>query len=158
MAFGGLAYEAWPRRQDQTRRVILLKPGTYMNNSGQAVRELASFFKADPSQLLVVLDDLALEPGQLRMRPEGSAGGQKGLADVLARLGTMQVPRLRIGIGAAPGRMDPADYVLGQVTQAQFEVLGPALTRAAEAVEDWLFEPIQAAMEKYNRKLEDPAD
>lgn len=153
--FGGLVCEARPcRPQGGTRRVVLLEPMTYMNCSGQAVQEMAAFYKAELHEILVVLDDMALPVGQLRARAGGSAGGQKGLTDVLAKLGSQQVPRLRIGIGAPPGRMDGADFVLSRFADAEQEIIEVAIVQAAEAVEDWVFRGLDFVMERYNRKDE----
>jgi PTH1 family peptidyl-tRNA hydrolase len=136
----------------ETRRVMLLEPYTYMNLSGRAVQEMAAFYKAEPQDLLVVLDDMALPTGRLRFREGGSAGGHKGLADILAALGTGQVPRLRIGIGVPPGRMDAADFVLSRFSADEAESIEHAVAQAAEAVEDWVFRGVKYAMDTYNRK------
>lgn len=135
------------------RRVTLLAPMTYMNESGRSVRKLLDFYKADPSDVLIVLDDMALPVGQLRIRPSGSAGGHNGLDDVIRVCGTMEVPRLRIGIGPSPGIMDPKDYVLGKFAKSELEEIGCGIQLAADAVEDWIFGDLLQVMEKYNRKL-----
>ena len=152
-AFQGRLDDVRVERSARTARVFLLEPHTYMNRSGQAVRQLVDFYKVDDlSSLLVVLDDLALDVGRLRLRGDGSAGGHNGLADVLACLGTTLVPRLRIGIGAKPPLMDQADYVLSAFAAEEEEQMGPAVQRAAQAVEDWLFLGLTRAMEIYNAK------
>ena len=154
-AFGGRVYDARPSRQDAgARRVMLFEPHTYMNRSGRAVQELAAFYKAAAGDMLVVLDDLNLPLGRLRARASGTAGGQKGLADVLQALGTQDVPRLRIGIGQPPPRMDATDFVLSVFTEDEEEVIGVAVAQAADAVEDWLFSGLTLVMEKYNRKAD----
>ncbi len=154
-AFGGQLREARPIGPDGTpRRVMLLTPQTYMNRSGSPVQELASYYKAAGEDLMIVLDDMNLPTGMVRARASGSAGGQKGLADILAKLGTRDVPRLRIGIGAPPGRMDGADYVLGRFTEAEEEAVGPAIVTAADAVEAWLARGMTFVMDRYNRKAE----
>lgn len=135
--------------------VTMLAPQTYMNRSGQAVRQMVDFYKASPQDVLVVMDDMALEPGRLRFRLTGSAGGHNGLADILRALGSDQVPRLRVGIGSAPGRMDPADWVLGKFTAKEREIIDVAEQQAADAVEDWLTAPAENVMEKYNRRPEE---
>jgi PTH1 family peptidyl-tRNA hydrolase len=141
---------------DDATPVTMLAPQTYMNRSGQAVRQMLDFYKASPHDLLVVMDDMALELGRLRFRTDGSAGGHNGLADILQALGSDEVPRLRVGIGQAPGRMDPADWVLGKFTAKEREIIDVAEQQAADAVEDWLGEtPPQKIMETYNRKPED---
>jgi PTH1 family peptidyl-tRNA hydrolase len=154
-AFGGQMSEARPTRGGAgERRVRLLEPHTYMNRSGLAVREMAAFYKADVEEILVVLDDMNLPVGRLRARSGGSAGGQKGLADVMARLGTDRVPRLRIGIGQPPAFMDGVDYVLSRFTPDEEEIVAEAVETAADAVEDWVFCGLSFVMDKYNRKAE----
>src|SRR5437870_3190804 len=108
-----------------------VKPQTYMNVSGEAVRGFSDFYKVGASDILVVCDDLALPCGQLRLRAGGSSGGQKGLESVIAHLGTQQFPRLRVGIGAAPPYMDAADYVLGQFGGEERPLIEAAVERAA---------------------------
>ena len=157
LAFGGRVFEARPQRGDASARVMLLQPHTYMNGSGTAVRELVGFYKVPLDNLLVVLDDLALGLGQLRLRPDGSAGGQKGLAHVIEQLGSTKVPRLRVGIGAPPRGMDAVDYVLQMFAKAELETVESAVRQAAAAVEHWLFEGIVPAMDKHNRKLDEPS-
>ncbi len=151
-AFGGKLYNARLQRGTKQQMAMLLKPLTYMNRSGQAVREMAAFYKADPDQILVVLDDLALPTGRLRARAGGSAGGHNGLADVLEALGHTQMPRLRIGIGPARPDMDSADFVLRPFEADEAEIIETAAKRAADAVEDWVFNGIEFVMDKYNGK------
>jgi len=152
-AFGGEVCDARPARPgDGERRVLLLEPHTYMNRSGLAVREMAEFYKARLEEILVVLDDMNLPPGRLRARPGGSAGGQKGLADVLVRLGGEEVPRLRIGIGRPPPTMDGVDFVLTKFDEDEEEMIEIVVQTAADAVEDWVFCGLAFVMEKYNRK------
>jgi PTH1 family peptidyl-tRNA hydrolase len=152
-AFDGRLYEARPTIAGVPRRVLLFQPHTFMNLSGSAVASLMRYHKADGRDLLVVLDDMALPVGQLRFRPGGSSGGHKGLADVLEALGGPQVPRLRIGIGAAPAEMDGADYVLTVFGPQEREIMGQALQQAVLAVEDWIAAGPAGVMEKYNRKV-----
>ncbi len=152
--FEGLTWDYhFARPGAPLRRVTLLAPMTYMNDSGRSVRKLMDYYKADVSELLVVLDEMALPVAQLRLRPGGSAGGHNGLDDIVRACGTNDVPRLRIGIGAAPGVMEPSDYVLGKFGKDELEDIGSAIQLAADAVEDWLFGDISKVMEKYNRKL-----
>jgi PTH1 family peptidyl-tRNA hydrolase len=159
--FDGLVWDtrlAPPRRIDapaaEPVKVTLLAPMTYMNRSGRAVRQMLDFYKADASDgsVLVVMDDIALPTGRLRLRPGGSAGGQKGLADVLQTCGTSEIHRLRVGIDAPPGRMDAADYVLGKFSDKEEEIIGPAIHQAADIAEDWLFIGIDKLMETCNRR------
>ena len=149
-AFGGRLYHARLQRGPEQRQAMLLKPLTYMNRSGWAVQEMSAFYKADPDQILVVLDDMALPTGRLRARAGGSAGGHNGLADVLEALGRTQMPRLRIGIGQAPPDMDSADFVLRAFEADEKEIIETAVQQAADAVEDWVFNGIQFVMDKYN--------
>jgi len=156
--FGGRVYDARPVRPgDGMRRVLLFEPHTYMNRSGQAVREMATFYKAAPGDLLIVVDDMNLPLGRLRARAGGSAGGQKGLADILRALGTPDVPRLRIGIGRPPAQWDAVDYVLSRFGADEQPVIDAAIDRAAEAVEDWVFHGLPFVMGRYNRKPDEPA-
>ncbi len=154
-AFSGQVADAVltvPGDSARTQKVTLLAPATYMNRSGKAVGELAAFYKAEPQDMLIVLDDFSLPLGQLRARADGSAGGHNGLADILAVLGTQQTPRLRIGIGLPPGQMDPADFVLSRFGKDEQEVIDIAVQTAADAVEAWLFNGIRFVMDNYNRK------
>ena len=111
------------------QRLMLAKPQGYMNLSGLSVQSLVSFYKIDLSDLMVVFDDLDLPIGKLRLRPFGGAGGHNGMRSIIARLGSDQFPRLRVGIDRPPGRMDPADYVLHDFTAAEEEIM--AATRRA---------------------------
>ncbi|MBN1553258.1 MAG: aminoacyl-tRNA hydrolase [Phycisphaerae bacterium] len=154
-AFEGRLWRAEPARGGRIRRVRLLAPGTYMNCSGRSVRKMLEYYKASPDAMLVVLDDMALELGRLRVRPGGSAGGHNGLDDILRVCGTTDVPRLRIGVGQSPGVMDPKDYVLSAFGEKETEDIGAAIEQAADAVEMWIFEDIAKVMETYNRKMQD---
>ena len=130
--------------------VLLVWPLTWMNLSGSCVLAARDFYKIDPSNVLVVCDDFNLRAGTLRMRPGGSGGGQNGLADVLRRLGTQEVPRLRIGIGPVPPGWKPADYVLGRFAKTERLEFASLLERAADAAEEWVSVGIQSAMNRYN--------
>jgi PTH1 family peptidyl-tRNA hydrolase len=147
-AFGGELYDV--RRP--SGRAMLFAPHTYMNRSGEAVKGLLAFYKASPAKLLVVMDEMALPQGVIRARAKGSAGGHNGLADVLRLLETPEVPRLRVGIGAPPGPVDPVHYVLGKFDKKEMERMVPAIETAADAVETWLAEGIRTVMDRYNRK------
>jgi PTH1 family peptidyl-tRNA hydrolase len=131
-------------------RVALLKPITFMNRSGLTVGEARTFFKLEPADVLVLVDDLALPVGQIRLRATGSAGGHNGLKDVERVLGTRDYPRLRIGIDRPPGGIPQVDYVLGKFTTEQSDALIPALPRACDAAETWLAEGIEPAMNQVN--------
>ena len=131
------------------RRVLLLKPETFMNLSGRSVGQAVRFFKLPVTDLLVVCDDLSLPVGKLRLRPGGSDGGQKGLRDIAAHLGTDQFPRLRIGIGDNEG-VDAADYVLSRFRSAERNAIDDALILASQAVAVWVTQGIDAAMNRFN--------
>ena len=130
--------------------VLLLWPLTWMNLSGSAVLAARDFYKIVESDMLVVCDDFNLPLDTLRLRSSGSAGGQNGLADILTRLGTTSVPRLRLGIGPVPAGWKPADFVLGRFTKPERDAVGVMVERAADAAEEWLARGIQAAMNRYN--------
>jgi PTH1 family peptidyl-tRNA hydrolase len=132
------------------KRVILAKPQTFMNLSGDSVAPLAHFYKIEPDHIIVVHDDLDLPLGTLRLRKSGSSGGQNGLKHVLQRMGTDDIPRVRIGIGRPPGRMDPMDYVLTPF-KGDDEILAVEVQdRAVAAIETWLTDGIELAMSRYN--------
>lgn len=136
-------------------RVILAKPQTYMNSSGQSVAPLARFYKIPLEQLMVVHDDLDLPFGTLRLRPLGGTGGQKGMESIIKLLGTHDFPRLRVGIGRPPGRMDPADYVLHDFDPPQQNLLPEVLDAAVKAIRTFVLEGIEASMNAYNGRLSD---
>lgn len=133
-----------------SEKVLLVWPQTFMNLSGQSVQPLLAFHQAALTDLLVVCDDLNLDLGRLRFRANGSAGGQKGLADIIRRLGSEEFPRLRIGIDRPPPRMDAADYVLGKFAPHQVDTMRDAAMRAADAVELWVREGTTAASNRFN--------
>jgi PTH1 family peptidyl-tRNA hydrolase len=121
-----------------------------MNLSGSSVLAARDFYKIDDADILVICDDFNLPCETLRIRPGGSAGGQNGLADVLARLRSNAIPRLRIGIGPVPAGWKPADFVLGRFAKDERERVGVTVERAADAAADWAALGIQAAMNRYN--------
>ena len=133
-------------------KVVLAKPMTYMNLSGTAVRELVDFYKIDPAtELIVISDDIDLDPGRLRIRKQGSAGGQNGLKDVIQKLGTQQFIRIRVGTGAKPADWDLADWVLSRFSPEERKLVDDAIVRAAEAVETAVKDGPDRAMNLYNR-------
>ena len=134
----------------QGRRVVLAQPQTFMNDSGRAVVPLARFYRVPPHRLLVVYDDLDLPSGAVRMRPEGGSGGHRGVRSIIEQLGEQGFPRLRIGIGRPPGRMDPADYVLRDFSAEEALQLDETLERAVAAIETWLVQGIDMAMSRHN--------
>ena len=132
------------------QRALLLCPTTYMNNSGASVQVACDFYKMPHEQLLVVCDDLNLPLAKLRFRAKGSSGGQKGLADVIRRLGAEQFARLRIGIGSPPEGWEATDYVLGKFTRQQMPEIEQAVWQAADAVALWARDGIERCMNQYN--------
>ncbi|HZL88589.1 MAG TPA: aminoacyl-tRNA hydrolase [Pirellulaceae bacterium] len=131
-------------------RVLLLTPLTFMNLSGASVLATRDFYKIEPADTLVVCDDFNLPLGKLRLRPKGSAGGQNGLADILRRLGTEEIPRLRLGIGPLPPGRDAAGFVLTRFAKDEQPIIADAVQRAAEAAAVWAQQGLQAAMNLYN--------
>ncbi len=130
--------------------VVLAWPMTYMNCSGRAVAQIARFYKIPTDFILVVCDDLSLPLGKLRLRKGGSSGGQKGLDDVLKSLGTQDVPRLRIGIDATPENRQTVDYVLSKFSKKEREVVEESLVLALDAVQCWMKDGIEKAMNRFN--------
>lgn len=138
----------------QDRKIILAKPQTYMNLSGQSIQGLANFYKLPLENLLVAHDDLDIPFGTIRMRPGGGPGGQKGVASTIAQLGTKDFARLRLGIGRPPGRMDPAAYVLQDFSRDETKILSEVLDRAADAALEFVVSGLDKAMNKYNGSIE----
>ncbi len=139
----------------ETGKVLLVTPTTYMNRSGEAVQQIARFYQLLPQDMAVVCDDINLPLGQIRWRAGGSAGGQKGLADIIRRLGTDQVPRLRLGIGRPPGQQDAADFVLSRFRAEEREESGIMTKIAADSVETWNSDGLVCAMNRFNRSSEE---
>lgn len=137
------------------QRVLLVAPQTFMNLSGRSVRAVRDFYKVEVPDVLVICDDVNLPVGQLRLRKSGSAGGQKGLADIIRQLGTEEVPRLRLGVGGRPEHMDLADHVLGRFGGSEQPAINEAVNRAADACETWLASGLEAAMNRYNGTKKD---
>ncbi len=134
------------------RRVVLAKPQTWMNESGKAVGPLVRFYKVELSRLLVIYDELDIPAGTLRLRPEGGNGGHNGMRSIIERLGRQDFPRLRVGIGRPPGRMDPAAYVLLPFNRDEQALMDMTRDRAVEAIECFLKEGILAAMNRFNTR------
>lgn len=134
-----------------TQKVVLAKPLTYMNLSGTAVRELIDFYKIDPeSELIVISDDIDLEPGRIRIRKQGSAGGQNGLRHIVQCLGTQKFIRIRVGTGGKPEGWELADWVLSRFTMDDRALVDDAIVRAADAVAAICTDGIDKAMNVYN--------
>lgn len=136
------------------RRLILAKPQTYMNLSGQSVQGLLRFYKIPHSNLLVAHDDLDIPFGTIRIRPTGGPGGQRGMANTIELLGTKDFPRLRLGIGRPPGRMEAKDYVLQNFSKDDAKLLPEILSHAADVALEFVMNGLNAAMNKYNGAVE----
>ena len=134
------------------QKVMLIKPQTFMNLSGESVREVLDFYKADVSDILVIYDDICLAPGQLRVREKGSAGGHNGIKNIIAHLGTEEFARIRIGVGEKPKEWDLKDYVLGHFPAEEEPLMREALSDAAKACELFVNDEISAAMNLFNKK------
>ena len=141
----------------KNQRVMLVKPQTYMNASGQAVRGLMDFYNLEPSQLIVVTDHMDIPLGNLRIRPKGGAGGQKGVRDIINQVGTQDFARIRFGVGRPPGKMAPSKYVLRPVKGDDAILLKETIERAVRAIEDWLVHGIEYAMNRHNGTAEEAA-
>ncbi|WP_437186610.1 aminoacyl-tRNA hydrolase [Planctomicrobium sp. SH668] len=131
--------------------VLLVAPQTFMNLSGRSVRSVVNFFKVPLSDLIVICDDLNLETGRIRIRASGSAGGQKGIQNIIDQLGTNEFPRLRIGIGRPATTAETVNYVLQTFAKSERPVLEQAVDRAESALEVWAAEGIGVAMTRFNR-------
>jgi PTH1 family peptidyl-tRNA hydrolase len=134
-------------------KVVLVKPMTFMNESGRAVDPLLRYFKLPLSNLLVIHDDLDLPLGTLRLRPSGGTSGQRGMASIINHLGTQEFPRMRLGIGRPPGQMDPVDYVLKNFLPSENELLAIVLRTAVEASQNFISEGLTQTMNKYNGEV-----
>lgn len=140
--------EVFEAQTEPGEQLLLVKPQTYMNLSGQTVASLVGYYDLPLEDLIVVCDDFNLPLGRLRFRRNGSHGGQKGLADIIQRLGTNEFSRLRLGI-AAPGT-DPIDHVLGRFTPDERPIVADSVARSAEALELWIRQGIEPVMNQYN--------
>ena len=145
--FDGLAYDGVVGAGE---KLVLLKPATFMNLSGKAVQSAMAFYQLPPEDVMVVLDDVALPCGKIRIRPGGSSGGHNGLKDIERALATEQYPRLRVGIDAPPPQFVQKEYVLGRFSEEQKKAIDPAYERAADAIVMWIEKGINAAMNQFN--------
>ena len=135
------------------QKVVLVKPQTYMNLSGESVREVIDYYKVDETEeLIVISDDISLEPGQLRIRKKGSAGGHNGLKNIILHLGHDEFQRVKMGVGEKPKGYDLADYVLGHFTGDEKKIMDNAASEAADAIVMMMQEGADVAMNKYNKK------
>lgn len=136
------------------QKVLLAKPQTYMNLSGESIRSLVDYYKIDEeNELLVIYDDISLDVGQLRIRKKGSAGGHNGIKNIIAQLGTDVFPRIKVGVGEKPKHYDLADYVLGHFSKAEKEQMEEGCKKAVRAVEMIVSGQMDAAMNEFNRKV-----
>ncbi|MEN3371158.1 MAG: peptidyl-tRNA hydrolase, family [Verrucomicrobiota bacterium] len=142
--------KSWHALWTKGENAILLKPTSYMNRSGEPLHAVASFYKIEPSEILVVLDDLALELGRLRIRLEGGTGGHNGLESIITQFGTEAIPRLRIGIGAAPNE-GAVDYVLGRFFAEERRIVEKTIARATDAVKCAIDKGALSAMNLFNK-------
>ena len=135
------------------QKVIVAKPMTYMNLSGESIRSILDYYKVDPeTELIVIYDDISLDVGKLRIRAKGSAGGHNGIKNIIAHVGGSVFPRIKVGVGEKPPKYDLADYVLGHFSKAEQELMEEGYKDAVKAVEMIVSGDISGAMNEYNRK------
>ena len=134
------------------QKVLLLKPQTFMNLSGESIRAAADYYKIEPEEMIVIYDDISLDPGQLRIRLKGSAGGHNGIKNIIANLGTQDFPRIKVGVGAKPPRRDLADYVLSRFGAGEQKLMEEAFGEAAEAAVMMMTDGAERAMNHFNAK------
>ena len=137
------------RRHD--RKIMLARPLTFMNESGRSVRQMMDFWKVEAEDLLVVLDDMAIEVARVRLRPEGTDGGHKGLGSVIAHVGHERFARLRVGVGPPPLPEEHVDFVLSPFTSRERPIIEKAIALAADAAECWIIDGPDEAMNRFNR-------
>ena len=137
----------------QGKKLLLLKPQTYMNLSGKSVLQLSAYFNVPPQRIIVMFDDISLEPGRLRIRADGSAGGHNGIKSIIQDVGSQDFPRIKIGVGAKPNpEYDLADWVLSTFSASEEKALGPALDRAADAALSIIDKGVPETANRYNGK------
>lgn len=134
------------------QKVLLVKPQTFMNLSGESLRSAMDYYKALPEELIVIYDDISLPPGQLRIRLKGSAGGHNGIKNIIAHLGTQEFPRIKVGVGEKPPRMDLKDYVLSRFSKGEQELMEEAFREVAQAVAMMISDGADRAMNHFNTK------
>ena len=145
--------KSWHALWAKGEKAILVKPTSYMNRSGEPLQAVAHFYKVAPSEILVVLDDMALALGRLRLRPDGGTAGHNGLESIIVQLGIEEIPRLRLGIGAAP-REGAVDYVLGRFFEEERPLVEKTIARAADAVKCAIDNGLLSAMNQFNKNPE----
>lgn len=138
-----------------SEKLLLISPLTFMNLSGESVWQFVRFYQPEPSDIVVICDDMNLPTGRLRWRPSGSAGGQNGLKNIIEKLGHSEFPRLRVGIDRPPGRMDTTAWVLGKFRDDENTEIEIAVMRAADSVEKWVSDGIEPTMSEFNRPVKD---
>lgn len=131
-------------------KVILLKPQTYMNLSGNSVKEVVDFYKIEKEKILVIYDDMDIEPGKIKIRKKGSAGGHNGMKSIIQMIGTEEFPRIRVGIGRPIHKDDEINYVIGAIPEEDLKRLDEGIEKAQKAVEEILRNGVDSAMNKYN--------
>lgn len=134
----------------QNQKVILLKPQTYMNLSGNSVKEVVDFYKIEKEKILVIYDDMDIEPGKIKIRKKGSAGGHNGMKSIIQMIGTEEFPRIRVGIGRPIRKDDEINYVIGAIPEEDLKRLDEGIEKAQKAVEEILRNGVDSAMNKYN--------
>ena len=152
---GGVKFNAmYGKTRIGGEKVILMKPLSFMNLSGGPIRDMVNYFKIDPeTELIVIYDDIDLDPGQLRIRKQGSAGGHNGIKDIIRQLGTEKFLRIKVGVGAKPKGWDLADHVLGRFSTEDRKLVDEAIGKAAKAVDIMIEQGADAAMFEFNRKV-----
>ena len=143
-------YSRLPDKDSSSQKVLIVRPLTFMNLSGNAVAQMANYFRVEPQDIFVVYDELDLPSGKLRLRPFGGSGGHNGMKSLIRLLGTDRFPRARVGIGRPDSPMSPADYVLQNFSVDEEVIFASLRHRIADAVETWLFYGIDLAMNRYN--------
>ncbi len=133
-------------------KIDLAKPQTYMNLSGESVRELVDFYKVAPEEVIIIYDDISLEVGQLRLRGKGSAGGHNGIKSIISHLGTQDFLRIKVGVGDKPSGWDLADYVLSRFKEEEQETIRDTIRKSSEAVKSIIKDGMETAMNLYNKK------
>lgn len=133
-------------------KIILIKPSTFMNLSGESIRPLMDFYKLKPEELIVIVDDIDIEFGTIRIKKKGSGGTHNGLKSIISQTGTDQFPRLKIGVGQKPIHYDLADFVLSNFSKSERQIIDKAILNAADAVDEFISNGIDSAMNKYNMK------
>src|SRR5579883_1570789 len=149
---------ALARGEREGRRVVLCRPQTYMNSSGEAVRAVSGFYDMPPAHVLVIVDDADWPLGQVRLRPAGSSGGHHGLESIEQHLGTRAYPRQRLGIGRTEGPREITGHVLGRFNSTELATVDKVLTAAVDQAETWLTAGIQKAMSQFNGAVDGAAD